>query len=580
MKKKHFWKFIQRLSWGTKMKLGLKFLLNLLSGSVSLCIVTSLPLSIISDINNFKFPILNSLALKDDISFSGNINQILKGDTRADDVNGNLNKIFNTNKKELLKNPEYISDSDLETLKFSSQILNWNNWGTQTFSEWKGNSNPKEITYNKNEIINFESKNQLKNYLEKNIVTIANDDPNAKLADAEFSVDDSGDLLIPITTTNVSKARLYSDNQNAEENKAIIKIAPEKISFNPQIEISGSYGSNNQFKVETKSVSLECKITNLETVPIMFNSDVSYKKEITLEDKGTSENIINSWTNIKDEDIYKKIGWLKDNVSLADHIDGTDMDISMLNEEVVYSDLGISKSTDELLSVRIEFVNGENSRNSTKDNYNGEYKIILESIDKTSNNSNGLNIKNYVVVSSISNNGNNTTPLQVNVPDAYLLDTNLSDGKVMNISKEFFGGESFEIGFKTTASAADFVLLQRNLSNGTIFNRFIEKIKQSATTKGLKISNGVILTIGPVNVVESMAPYKNVITLNVSLKKGYTYKKSFNLQSQTKTTTYKYNTAGNLNSIRFGTDISSTQNQAAIWGNGSKTIEQIVNGTR
>ncbi|EGZ30864.1 hypothetical protein [Malacoplasma iowae] len=555
------------------MKVGFKSLLNLLSGSTSLCIATSLPLSVISDMTGLSFPIL-----KDNVSFTGNLSLILNGDGRQEDVNNNLNKIFNFNKKGLLKNPNSINESNLETLKFKSEILNWNDWGSETFDQWEQNSSLQEIVYNKTEIINFESKNQLKNYFENNLSKILDNIPGAKLADAEFGIDDSGHLLIPVITSTVdTKLNLFSSTENIDS-KLILKIPPEKISFNPQISINGSYGPNDQFQIKSKNVSLVCKITNLDYVPITFTNESIDKKEITLDDKGVTNNKVNLWENIQDEDIYKKLGWVKQTTTFDNHVDGSDMDISMLDEDLIYNDLGLSKSTDELLSVRIEFINGDESRNSTSDKYNGEYKIIIESIDKTSKDINGLKIKNYEVVSSINENNKSVVPLQLNVPDAYLIDTNLDGGKFMYITKEFFDNQSFEMGFKNNVAVAEFVLILRNLRNGNIFNSFINKIRESALKKDIKLSNGLVFTIGVVGVNQAMdQKYWNYVTLDSYLKKGFKFKKPFNLETQNKTKSYKYNTGGHPENVKFGMDLSTNKNEAAIWRNYDKTADQLSN---
>ncbi|KFB07857.1 hypothetical protein [Malacoplasma iowae] len=555
------------------MKVGFKSLLNLLSGSTSLCIATSLPLSVISDMTGLSFPIL-----KDNVSFTGNLSLILNGDGRQEDVNNNLNKIFNFNKKGLLKNPNSINESNLETLKFKSEILNWNDWGSETFYQWEQNSSLQEIVYNKTEVINFESKNQLKNYFENNLSKILDNIPGAKLADAEFGIDDSGHLLIPVITSTVdTKLNLFSSTENIDS-KLILKIPPEKISFNPQISINGSYGPNDQFQIKSKNVSLVCKITNLDYVPITFTNESIDKKEITLDDKGVTNNKVNLWENIQDEDIYKKLGWVKQTTTFDNHVDGSDMDISMLDEDLIYNDLGLSKSTDELLSVRIEFINGDESRNSTSDKYNGEYKIIIESIDKTSKDINGLKIKNYEVVSSINENNKSVVPLQLNVPDAYLIDTNLDGGKFMYITKEFFDNQSFEMGFKNNVAVAEFVLILRNLRNGNIFNSFINKIRESALKKDIKLSNGLVFTIGVVGVNQAMdQKYWNYVTLDSYLKKGFKFKKPFNLETQNKTKSYKYNTGGHPENVKFGMDLSTNKNEAAIWRNYDKTADQLSN---
>lgn len=555
------------------MKVGFKSLLNLLSGSTSLCIATSLPLSVISDMTGLSFPIL-----KDNVSFTGNLSLILNGDGRQEDVNNNLNKIFNFNKKGLLKNPNSINESNLETLKFKSEILNWNDWGSETFDQWEQNSSLQEIVYNKIEIINFESKNQLKNYFENNLSKILDNIPGVKLADAEFGIDDSGHLLIPVITSTVdTKLNLFSSTENIDS-KLILKIPPEKISFNPQISINGSYGPNDQFQIKSKNVSLVCKITNLDYVPITFTNESIDKKEITLDDKGVTNNKVNLWENIQDEDIYKKLGWVKQTTTFDNHVDGSDMDISMLDEDLIYNDLGLSKSTDELLSVRIEFINGDESRNSTSDKYNGEYKIIIESIDKTSKDINGLKIKNYEVVSSINENNKSVVPLQLNVPDAYLIDTNLDGGKFMYITKEFFDNQSFEMGFKNNVAVAEFVLILRNLRNGNIFNSFINKIRESALKKDIKLSNGLVFTIGVVGVNQAMdQKYWNYVTLDSYLKKGFKFKKPFNLETQNKTKSYKYNTGGHPENVKFGMDLSTNKNEAAIWRNYDKTADQLSN---
>ncbi|WPL38763.1 hypothetical protein [Malacoplasma iowae] len=545
-------------------------LLNFISGGISLCLVTSLPLSLMTNTKNSETSVLGISdlgvpVLKDNISFTGNINILLNGDGRADVVNKNLNKIINYNKNSMLKNLDEISELDLNTLSFECEILNWNNWGNQTFDEWKNNGVSKEVTYSEKDKIIFQSKNQLKNFLENNLIKLLSD-PNVKLADAEFGISNFGDLLIP----------LVSNSTNTSNDKIVLKIPSKSILFTPKIKITGSYGIKRERQITSKNISLECNISNFELIPITFTEKANNKKDIILDEKPNDANKVNLWEQINDKNIFEKLSWIKKDVLNNENINNSNINLSMFDLNVIYDDLGLNKDTDEILKIRIEFINGESSRRPSNSNYNGLYKILIDTIKKNNNNNSDLKIKTYEVVSSINQN-KNTNPLQVNVPDAFLLDTNLGGGKYMYITKEFFGNQSFEMGFKTySGSPAQFVLLHRNLSNGRIISSFIKKIHDSAKAKGIQISNGLIFIIDRVNVNTLMGKYSNNVRLRVLLRRGFKFKDTFTLELQDKNKTYKYNTKGNTGSVIFGIDISSKQNEAAIWGNYSKTINEIV----
>ncbi|KFB07871.1 hypothetical protein [Malacoplasma iowae] len=528
--------------------------------------------------NKFEAPVL-----KDNITFSGSINQLIKTDGRSDDVNNNLNAIFNNNKKAIIKNYDKVNQTDFQSLKITSEILNWNNWGDQTFDQWKQQEQQiEEVVYSDEQNIVFQSKDQLKNYLETNITTILKNKPEAKLAAADFGVNDAGDILIPVTTISTpATARMYSAFSNPEStttsDKLILKISPNKITFTPQIKISGTYGDNHT-QIESKDVSFECKITNVEIKPITFKGDAANKKEVTLKDKGIKDNTIELYDVIKDENIYKALGWLDENSNLGEHLDGSDMDISLLNEEIIYNDLGLNKETDELLGIKLQFINGNESRKVDHEKYNGEYKIIIESIDKTTTDDINLKINNYEIMSSSNQEARQNAPLQVLVPNAYLLDTTLEENKFMYISGSFFGNKSFEMGFKTTNSDNATTLIDNNLKNQKIYKNFMKRIIEAANGKNIKLFNGVTFKYKNTTWNSSMvATYGNVINLDVTLKKGFAFKNNFTLNSSDKT--YRYNTTKkSLTTISFGTDCETDVNKGAIWKNFNKTVDQVASG--
>lgn len=241
----------------------------------------------------------------------------------------------------------------------------------------------------------------------------------------------------------------------------------------------------------------------------------------------------------------------------------------MLKEDVIISDLNISGLTKEkLLGIEIEM----KQRDVTNPNYNGEYAILVSTtINSNSEVDLDLNFNTYKIIASKSNE-KQLQQLQVNVPNAYIIDTTLEGKKFMNISKDFFT-TSFEMGWKNTDNSSNATqLLQKNLENDKIFNKFIEKIDESSKSKKIDLYNGVIISYKSNQWSGSQdADYKNTITLKVTLKKGFSFKKSFTNGN------YKYNIDEKTSEVTFGISLGNTSGEAAIWKNSARTVEDVAN---
>ena len=102
-----------------------------------------------------------------------------------------------------------------------------------------------------------------------------------------------------------------------------------------------------------------------------------------------------------------------------------------------------------------------------------------------------LNFNTYKIVSQVSTNGVHH-PLQVNVPNAYILDTFLDAGKFKKIDLAFFDNQSFEMGFRDFPSDVTSGI-RANLMDNKISSKFINKIDESYKSKDISFQNGVIV---------------------------------------------------------------------------------------
>lgn len=353
----------------------------------------------------------------------------------------------------------------------------------------------------------------------------------------------------------------------------VLEIPASSIVFNPTLEISGTYG--NKQEISKTDVVLTYKVESIQQVEKVFvGEQAETKKVASLAEKENQESQIGLWKTVTDDGILKAIGWLDNNKTLGEeHQDGSDISVVDLKEDTIYADLGISKETDAIQGISINMA----TRNVEDSNFNGEYTIRVESFAKTKGDNDfslKVNVYNVVGIKSTNDAKSNSTPLQINVPNAYIIDTTLDSGKYMNITKEFFGNESFEMGWKESGNGVD--ILKKNLENVKIFKKFIQKIEESSKLIKVPLYNGVIASYKSNQWTSAQDQgFKDTITFNLTLKKGFVFKKYFELTGDKNN---KYNKEGKTLEVTFGIGLGNNQNEQAIWKNAQKSITEVAAG--
>ncbi|WPL39725.1 hypothetical protein [Malacoplasma iowae] len=513
--------------------------------------------------------------LKKSISGIGSLDEFITTSSKADDVNTNVKFVLNSNKESVIANWVCIPESEKNNISLDTSLVGWDNdnWGSMSFDEWNKANSPTTINWkgskeqaNANEELEFKSNKELKEFLTSNISQIVKNasidisNKKASLANTDIKVAENGNLLIGVQVNNSETKRNTGGTTNY-----ILSVPSSVINFNPTINVKAQYGSN---QTTSTDIVLTYEVTNSNIIDKTFDTSAANKNNIILEEKKSSnEDKIGLWKSVSDIGILKALGWLDDEKKLNDHIDGNGIDSELLNEDAIVSDLKIDGLTKEkLLGIEIEM----NQRNVAESDYNGEYSILVSTtINGESNSDLNLNFNTYRIVAQKTAEKQSKL-LQANVPNAYIIDTSLDGNKFKNITKEFFG-TSFEMGWQNTDSSSESTLLQKNLQNEKIFNKFIEKIDQSSKTNEITLYNGVKISYKSNMRNESQDNnYKETITLNVELKKGFSFKKSFQI------TENKYNTQGKTSEVTFGISLGNNNGDAAIWKNASKTVDQVA----
>ena len=239
---------------------------------------------------------------------------------------------------------------------------------------------------------------------------------------------------------------------------------------------------------------------------------------------------------------------------------------------MIISDLKIDGLTKEkLLGIEIEM----NQREVSQADYNGEYNILvsttLQNVQDTDLN---LNFNTYKIVSQVNADGVHN-PLQVNVPNAYILDTFLDAGKFKKIDLAFFENQSFEMGFKDFTSNTTGGI-KANLEDDKISSKFINKIDESYKSKGISFQNGVIVRYSSNTWDANQDQYfKETISLSVQLKKGFAFKSNFSISVNNESV--KYNNPSKLNVASFCIDNNTNNGITAIFRNLQKTVSEVSN---
>ena len=520
--------------------------------------------------------------LKTSLTGVGGLDQFIKNSSKANDVNKNLKDVLNSNKEILITNWELIPKDEQENIVLNPSFQNWTNdaWGSQTFDQWSTTASAQKVewkgigeTANSSEILIFNSNSELKKFFSDNIFKIAKNSigdlgtKKVNLADADIKVDFDGNLLIPFFTDDSQVMRL---NDGTRQIKNYYLFVPSSnIKFNPIINLEAAYGEDNSISQE---VSFIYTVTNAVEIESTFKEDVVTKKNIiTLDEKGNSDNSIGLWERVSDVDILTKLGWLGNVSDLGNnHVDGSAIDATFLNEDLIISDLKIDGLTKEkLLGIEIEM----NQREVSQADYNGEYNILvsttLQNIQDTDLN---LNFNTYKIVSQVNADGVHH-PLQVNVPNAYILDTFLDGGKFKKIDLAFFDNQSFEMGFKDfTNNTTDGI--RANLMDNKISSKFINKIDQSYKSKGISFQNGVIVRYSSNTWDANQDQYfKETISLSVQLKKGFAFKSNFSISVSNEHV--KYNNPNKLNVASFCIDNNTKNAITAIFRNLQKTVSEV-----
>lgn len=520
--------------------------------------------------------------LKTSLTGVGGLDQFIKNSSKANDVNKNLKDVLNSNKEIIITNWELIPKDEQENIVLNPSFQNWTNdaWGSQTFDQWSTTASAQKVewkgigeTANSSEILIFNSNSELKKFFSDNIFKIAKNSigdlgtKKVNLADADIKVDFDGNLLIPFFTDDSQVMRL---NDGTRQIKNYYLFVPSSnIKFNPIINLEAAYGQDNSISQE---VSFIYTVTNAVEIESTFKEDVATNKNIiTLDEKKNSANSIGLWERVSDVDILTKLGWLRNVSDLGNnHVDGSAIDATFLNEDLIISDLKIDGLTKEkLLGIEIEM----NQREVSQADYNGEYNILvsttMQNVQDTDLN---LNFNTYKIVSQV-NAGGVHHPLQVNVPNAYILDTFLDAGKFKKIDLPFFDNQSFEMGFRDFSSDTTSGI-RANLMDNKISSKFIDKIDQSYKSKGISFQNGVIVRYSSNTWDGNQDMYfRETISLSVELKKGFAFKSNFSISASNESV--KYNNPNKLNVASFCIDSNPNNTIAAIFRNSQKTVSQV-----
>ncbi|QHG90072.1 hypothetical protein [Malacoplasma iowae] len=530
--------------------------------------------------------------LKTKITGVGGLDEFITTSSKADDVNKNLNDVLNNNMESVISNWESIPENERNNIKIDSTLSGWDNtsWGDKTFDQWSEENTSTTVQWkgsktevNDKEKVDFKSNKELKEFLNSNIVQISKNaidnlgNKKPSLADADIKVTENGNLLVAIKVTEgetEGSNRLKRD-VSATTTNYTLSIPSELINFDPTINLQVSYGNNQSISTE---VVFNYTVTSSSLIEQTFTESAN-KKTITLAEMSPTESdTIGLWKTVTDEGILKALGWLDINESLEEgHKDGDGIDVGLLKEDTIISDLGIDGLTKEkLLGIEIQM----DQRDISQTNYNGEYSILVSTIGDNSESVDlNLSFNTYKIVSQKTSN-NTQHPLQVNVPNAYYTDnvksgtdTNLVTN--INLTKENFKGQ-LKLKDTNESNAGSTFIKSKFENNSASYREFIKKLDES----GLNMFKYVNLEFTDVVVSEENNTDKsndntngmysgNIIKLKVTTKKGFSFKKSFTNNS----IQYNKNTSGDLFLY-----ISFTYKNQANYANSSITFGPNVDG--
>lgn len=492
--------------------------------SVPTLAITTLVSCGISNINKFEYitPII-----KDSINLSGKLDFILNNDGSKTAVEKQIQTIIDKNKALVLSNyQELLNNKQNVDVAIKNQSGDDYKWGSQPYSEWSKDLQQANIKTwnglsgnNPKEMISVDSKMGLKKFLYDNLKTIQtslgielSNNQTLKLADVGPSYQ-KDNILIPLSLKS-------SDNTNTET-KYVLQIPSSCIDLQFKILVIAEPNSSNIIR---KEVNVKYDVISANTENRVF---ANFEDILLDEIQQTSTDKIDVYQTVTDNQILKKLGWI--NNDIKDHIDGSEIDINILNKDKLLKDLSIDESN--LLSIKVSMEN----RNPTLDGYNGTFNIeanVLVNENKDSK------VVTYSYNKSIDESSKVGTPLQLMVPDAYIIqskdDSKIGQDRFLKMS--FLNNKKFGFYYKSSSGAQTIVNGLKLPNTSKRLNALIQEVLDSKKING---SYGINYLI---NKFDYSSATGNLFIYSINPKQGFSFKGSFefnnkkyNVNSQTTT---------------------------------------------
>ncbi|WPL39420.1 hypothetical protein [Malacoplasma iowae] len=503
--------------------------------------------------------------LKSSIKGIGSLDKFITTSSKADDVNKNFNNVINGNKEQIISNWTDIPEDQQKLININSKVKNWDNnaWGSKTFSEWSSKNQPTTMVWkgfgespNTNEKIDFKSNSGLKDFFDTNLDKIAKnslenfDNKKASLANSDIAIGDNGELLVGVLVSdNQQPATIKKFNSETTDESVknyVLSIPADNVNFLPELSIETTYGADDNNLTLSSDVSFVYTVTSNETKEHVFSSKATSKKVIILDEKSNDNNSIGLITSpIKDIDILKSLKWVTDGKELTDHVDGNEIDATELNEDQIINDLEITNLTkDRLLGIQIEM----KTRDINSADFNGEYSILIfTTLSQQSNNDIDLNLNftTYKIVSELpTEEKKSSVPLQLNVPNAYYVDkigeSNIFLGLRNEKMANYYLESALTFGSKGHETNEDnyFAAFKQNFTsvNSERFKELLIKIDANKENN-IKLFGYIEFTgISVTGDADNLS-----LEITIQPKKGFTFKKAFNITENEKNITYNQN---------------------------------------
>lgn len=548
----------------------------LLTASIGAALLSILPPAIIqvSGVMNMGETYVQPI-LKDSIKGIGALNKIITGNTRKNDIDENIQKIITTNPEVFFSNYNELTSKTKKELQVRVNIIDWENWGPNTFIQWL-NNDPNVDIIEANPIIeklDLISKEQFWSLINISINDLLPANyQNPIIPKVDFGIDSSSNLLIALEYSNVNKG-----NNNI---KKILKIPQRYINFCPKINISFIDDQNINFI--NKEVTFNYNMSKAQTTDkkISFSNEASFKNNIVLKEQHIDgDNYMGLWNVVNDKDILEELEWLNYGTFWEEtHLNGNFIDSKFLNIKNISRDLLIDEN-EQIYGLYIEMQN----RNPNSELFNGEYKMFLETSVNNISEDYDLNLATNRYEIGIVNKNNTSQKLQLNVPNAYVLDleNNITIPKE-KISKATIlksdTNMSLGLGSKniTDRDATKIITSNFGVINSKPFNEFSKMVKEVGKNK--KWFNGVDIEYGN-EVIKSDVKDENIdqsqqenyymnyynIKLKLKPKQGYVFKKNF-LIIDSNNMIYSYNKPiANQDDINSKIDFVVTTTYSNSW---------------